>query len=57
MSAPTIDFGLQFFPDVGPDEKSAQAYWNESLTLVGLADDPALRLLVYPQHLEHNETI
>jgi len=39
MSAPTIDFGLQFFPDVGPDEKSAQAYWNESLTLVGLADE------------------
>ena len=39
MSAPTMDFGLQFFPDVGPDEKSAQAYWNESLTLVGLADE------------------
>ncbi len=39
MSNPTIDFGLQFFPDIGPDEKSAQAYWNESLYLVGLADE------------------
>ena len=39
MSNPTIDFGLQFFPDIGPDEKSAQAYWSESLYLVGLADE------------------
>ena len=28
-----MEFGIQFFPDVGPDEKSAQAYWNESLHL------------------------
>jgi alkanesulfonate monooxygenase SsuD/methylene tetrahydromethanopterin reductase-like flavin-dependent oxidoreductase (luciferase family) len=33
-----MQFGLQFFPDAGPDEKSAQAYWNESLHLVGLCD-------------------
>jgi len=26
-----MEFGLQFFPDVSPDEKSAQQYWNESL--------------------------
>jgi alkanesulfonate monooxygenase SsuD/methylene tetrahydromethanopterin reductase-like flavin-dependent oxidoreductase (luciferase family) len=39
MSTPNIDFGLQFFPDVGPEEKSAQAYWNESLQLTGLADE------------------
>lgn len=32
-------FGLQFFPDVGPDKKSAQQYWNESLDLVGLCDE------------------
>ena len=38
MGGPAIDFGLQFFPDVGPDEKSAEAYWGESLYLVGLAD-------------------
>ena len=28
-----MEFGIQFFPDVGPDEKSAQKYWNESLDL------------------------
>jgi alkanesulfonate monooxygenase SsuD/methylene tetrahydromethanopterin reductase-like flavin-dependent oxidoreductase (luciferase family) len=33
-----MHFGLQFFPDAGPDEKSAQDYWNESLYLIGLAD-------------------
>ena len=39
MTAPRIDFGLQFFPDIGPDEKSAASYWGESLYLVGLADE------------------
>ena len=39
MTAPRIDFGLQFFPDVGPDEKSAASYWGEALTLTGLADE------------------
>ena len=34
-----MDFGLQFFPDVGPAEKSGQQYWNESLNLVGLCDE------------------
>jgi alkanesulfonate monooxygenase SsuD/methylene tetrahydromethanopterin reductase-like flavin-dependent oxidoreductase (luciferase family) len=34
-----MHFGMQFFPDAGPDEKSAQAYWNESLDLIGLADE------------------
>ena len=34
-----MEFGLQFFPDVSPDEKSAQQYWNESLDLTSLCDD------------------
>ena len=34
-----MEFGLQFFPDVGPDEKSAQQYWNECLDLVDLCDE------------------
>ena len=34
-----MEFGLQFFPDVGPDEKSGQQYWNECLNLVGLCDE------------------
>lgn len=33
-----MEFGIQFFPDVGPDEKSAQQYWNESLYLCEVAD-------------------
>lgn len=34
-----MEFGLQFFPDIGPEEKSAQRYWNECLELVGLCDE------------------
>jgi alkanesulfonate monooxygenase SsuD/methylene tetrahydromethanopterin reductase-like flavin-dependent oxidoreductase (luciferase family) len=34
-----MDFGIQFFPDIGPAEKSAQDYWRDALALVGLCDD------------------
>lgn len=34
-----MEFGLQFFPDVGPAEKSGQQYWNECLNLVDLCDE------------------
>ena len=30
--------GIQFFPDVGPAEKSARDYWQEALRLVALVD-------------------
>ncbi len=33
-----MEFGLQFFPDVGPDLKSGAQYWDECLHLTGLAD-------------------
>jgi alkanesulfonate monooxygenase SsuD/methylene tetrahydromethanopterin reductase-like flavin-dependent oxidoreductase (luciferase family) len=33
-----MEFGLNFFPDVGPDEKSAQDYWTEALHLTSLCD-------------------
>ncbi len=33
-----MDFGLQFFPDVGPDQKSGAQYFRESLDLVSLCD-------------------
>jgi len=33
-----MEFGLQFFPDVGPEEKSSQQYWNECLDLVSFCD-------------------
>lgn len=34
-----MKFGLQFFPDIGPDEKAADVYWSECLSLTGLADE------------------
>jgi alkanesulfonate monooxygenase SsuD/methylene tetrahydromethanopterin reductase-like flavin-dependent oxidoreductase (luciferase family) len=34
-----MEFGIQFFPDVGPAEKSAQAYWADALALVAHCDD------------------
>ena len=33
-----MQVGIQFFPDVGPDVKSARDYWNEALSLVALCD-------------------
>ena len=34
-----LEFGLQFFPDVSPAQKSGQQYWSECLDLVGLCDE------------------
>src|SRR5690606_2107372 len=34
-----MEFGVQFFPDVGPDEQSAEAYWGEALALCDLCDE------------------
>ena len=34
-----MDFGIQFFPDVGPDVKTAQQYFAECLHLVELCDE------------------
>jgi alkanesulfonate monooxygenase SsuD/methylene tetrahydromethanopterin reductase-like flavin-dependent oxidoreductase (luciferase family) len=33
-----MEFGINFFPDVGPEHKSGQAYFHESLNLVEKAD-------------------
>jgi len=33
-----MQVGIQFFPDVGPEEKSGRDYWQEALKLVGLVD-------------------
>lgn len=33
-----MQVGIQFFPDVGPGEKSGRDYWQEALALVGLVD-------------------
>lgn len=34
-----MEFGIQFFPDVGPEQRSAADYWSDALHLCGLADD------------------
>ena len=36
---PSLEFGLQFFPDVSPSQKPAQQYWSECLSLVDHCDD------------------
>jgi len=34
-----MEFGLQFFPDVGPDEKSGADYFDECLRLIEMCDE------------------
>jgi alkanesulfonate monooxygenase SsuD/methylene tetrahydromethanopterin reductase-like flavin-dependent oxidoreductase (luciferase family) len=34
-----MEFGIQFFPDIGPDVKPADVYFRESLALVDLVDE------------------
>lgn len=34
-----MEFGVQFFPNVGPEFKSGEKYWAECLHLVGLCDE------------------
>jgi alkanesulfonate monooxygenase SsuD/methylene tetrahydromethanopterin reductase-like flavin-dependent oxidoreductase (luciferase family) len=33
-----MQVGIQFFPDIDPEQKSARDYWQEALQLVGLCD-------------------
>src|SRR5262249_12153333 len=33
-----MEFGVQFFPAVGPDQKAADQYWREALELTQLAE-------------------
>jgi len=48
-----MEFGIQFFPDVGPDEKPADQYWQESLALVDLADELGYRHVRTVEHYFH----
>src|SRR5438094_7513618 len=34
-----MEFGIQFFPAVGPDQKPADRYWREALELTQLAEE------------------
>ena len=48
-----MEFGLQFFPDVGPHEKSTRDYWNECLYLSELADQLGLHHVRTVEHYFH----
>ena len=45
-----MDFGVNFFPDVGPDQKSGQQYFRECLSLVELADAYGLEHVRIVEH-------
>jgi alkanesulfonate monooxygenase SsuD/methylene tetrahydromethanopterin reductase-like flavin-dependent oxidoreductase (luciferase family) len=34
-----MEFGINFFPNVGPTEQTPEDYWNEALDLAGLCDE------------------
>ena len=38
MSDTALEFGMQFFPDIGPELKSAAEYFDESLRLIDFCD-------------------
>ena len=48
-----MKFGIQFFPDVGPDEMSAADYWGESLQLVDLCDELGYQHVRTVEHYFH----
>jgi alkanesulfonate monooxygenase SsuD/methylene tetrahydromethanopterin reductase-like flavin-dependent oxidoreductase (luciferase family) len=48
-----MQFGVQFFPDVGPAEKSAQAYFSEALQLAEEADRLGFTHIRIVEHYFH----
>ena len=48
-----MEFGIQFFPDLGPDDKSGEEYWAEALHLVGLCDELGYTSVRTVEHYFH----
>ena len=48
-----MEFGIQFFPDVGPAEKSGRDYWRDALELVALCDELGYRHVRTVEHYFH----
>lgn len=48
-----MEFGIQFFPDVGPGEKSAAEYWADALHLVSLCDQLGYTSVRTVEHYFH----
>lgn len=48
-----MEFGIQFFPDVGPNQKSARDYFDESLRLCDLCDEYGYTHIRTVEHYFH----
>jgi alkanesulfonate monooxygenase SsuD/methylene tetrahydromethanopterin reductase-like flavin-dependent oxidoreductase (luciferase family) len=48
-----VQFGIQFFPDVGPEQKSAADYWGECLHLSEVADGLGFQHIRTVEHYFH----
>ena len=48
-----MEFGIQFFPSVGPDQKSAEQYWGEALELTRLAEQLGFANVRTVEHYFH----
>src|SRR5215831_15683235 len=48
-----MEFGIQFFPDVGPAERSAADYWADALHLTGLCDELGFTTVRTVEHYFH----
>ena len=48
-----MEFGLQFFPSVGPDLKSAEDYWSDALELTRLGEDLGFTSVRTVEHYFH----
>jgi alkanesulfonate monooxygenase SsuD/methylene tetrahydromethanopterin reductase-like flavin-dependent oxidoreductase (luciferase family) len=49
-----MEFGIQFFPDVGPEHKAADVYFNECLDLVDLVDGYGYSHVRIVEHYFHH---
>ena len=49
-----MEFGMQFFPDVRPSEKSARQYFDESLKLIELCDPYGYTHIRIVEHYFHH---
>jgi alkanesulfonate monooxygenase SsuD/methylene tetrahydromethanopterin reductase-like flavin-dependent oxidoreductase (luciferase family) len=48
-----MEFGVQFFPSVGPERKSAEQYWSEALKLTQLAEQLGFANVRTVEHYFH----
>ena len=48
-----MEFGIQFFPDLGPGEQSGADYWAEAVHLVGLCDELGYTSVRTVEHYFH----